>query len=329
MKYLTIPGFVNDVSKVCFGTGGFTFSDAVENRHMMDLYLENGGNFFDTANIYGRWLASETNESEKIIGQWIMERVINERNYKRSDIIISTKGAHPDFDTMHLPRISESHIRLDIEDSLKSMNTDYIDVYWMHRDAPRIPVEAIIEPLIKLKDECKILSFGLSNWTIERILQVDAFMKKNHLEGLFGIQNRWGFAAYNPEGSEDDTLVSMSMDEYQWHVETRIPSMPYSGMAKGYFTKILKYGKDKIDPKLLDYYDNPLNDARFNALEEISLDIGRPISQIALAFLLNQPFPVIPIVGFANESQLFDAVESTNIILTKEQMIYLSQGRSY
>ncbi|MHB1485464.1 MAG: aldo/keto reductase [Saccharofermentanales bacterium] len=329
MKYKTISGLVNDVSVVCYGAGGFHFAREDENKHMMDLYLENGGNLFDTANIYGRWLASGTNESEKVIGRWIDERINRDRQYKRSDIIISTKGAHPDLDKMNTPRMSESEIRHDLEDSLNSLNTDYIDIYWLHRDAPQLPVEAIIEPLMKFKNECKILTFGLSNWTTERIMQVEKFMKENHFDGLFGIQNRWGFAAYNPEASEDATLVSMTMEEYQWHVNTKIPSMPYSGMAKGYFTKLFKTGKEEIDSKLLEYYDNPLNDARFNALVEISLDTGKPVSQIALAFMLKQPFPVFPIVGFANESQLFDAVEATDIDLTKEQIIYLSQGRPY
>jgi len=330
MEYTSIPGIKTKVSKICFGAGNVDFEHGRENIEMLDAFLAKGGNFIDTANIYGKWLESGSNESEIILGQWLDKKIVLERSIQRSDIVISTKGGHPNLETMDIPRIFKKDILKDLEESLMSMNTDYIDIYWLHRDAPQYPIEMVLEPLLDIRKEGKILFFGLSNWSSERIVEAEKFLDdKNCKNGLFGIQNRWGYAAMNIKGTEDPTLVSMTQDEYDWHFRTRIASMPYSGMAKGYFTKLQKSGKNKLDQKLLDYYDNDLNDERMKALSTISCEINRPVSQISLAFLLNQSFPVFPIVRFANEYQMADAFEATSIILSDRQMDLLRQGRSF
>lgn len=329
MRYTTIPGIGTKVSTVCFGTGNVDFEHKEENEVMLDLFFSQGGNFFDTANIYGKWLESASNESEIILGKWMEKKIKEEKSFRREDIIISTKGGHPNLDTMSLPRITQKELREDLEESLSSMRTDYIDIYWLHRDAPSIPVDVILEPLLNLKHEGKINLFGLSNWTTSRICEAELFLKKSHEDGFFGIQNRWSYAAMNPDGTEDPTLVPMTQEEYEWHMDTKIASMPYSGMAKGYFTKLQKSSKDKMNHKLLDYYDNELNDDRMIALDKISKDIERPVSQLALAFLFNQPFPVFPIIRFAKPDQLFDTVEATSLKLSDKQMNILRRGRQF
>ncbi len=326
MDYFSIPGISDNVAKIAFGAGNVDFEHREENERMLQSYLDKGGNLFDTANIYGKWLESGSNESEIILGE-CFNRLINvENRIKREEIVISTKGGHPNLAAMNTPRVSEHELRVDLDESLVALKTDYIDIYWLHRDAPGLPVDEVLYPILKLINEGLVIKFGLSNWTTERIRLAQKFLEDCGSHSLFGIQNRWSYAKMNLEGTEDITLVPMTSEEYRWHLETGLAAMPYSGMAKGYFTKLFENGKNNVNEKLLKYYDNPLNDSRMKALVSISDEIDRPVSQISLAFLLNQPFNVFPIVRFGKESQLDDAIEATNIKLAERQMNILRQG---
>jgi aryl-alcohol dehydrogenase-like predicted oxidoreductase len=326
MKQTFINGLGRKASVVAFGAGNVDFSNTTESHEMLDMYFSLGGNLIDTANIYGKWLESGTNESEIIIGEWLDRKINVEKAMLRSDVIISTKCGHFDLDATDVSRLNEKCVRDDLEESLAALKTDYVDIYWLHRDSTELPVESILEPLIKLKKEGKIKLFGLSNWTTKRIIEAQNYFVKENSDGFFGVQNRWGYASMNPEGTEDFTLVAMTQEEYEWHLGSGFAAMPYSAMAKGYFTKLSNGPKSEMNPKLLNYYDNQLNDLRLNAAREVSQKQGRPISQISLAFLLNQPFPVFPIVRFANKEQLTDAVEASSIILTDDEIRILSQG---
>ncbi|MHB8962261.1 MAG: aldo/keto reductase [Saccharofermentanales bacterium] len=311
---------------ICFGAGNTDLAHRAEDTEMLDLFVSLGGSIIDTANVYGKWLASGTNESETVIGEWLHKRVAVDKSLQRSDIIISTKGAHPALDTMHIPRMARADLDSDLDESLRALQTDYIDIYWLHRDAPGIPVGQILDPLLDYRAEGKILMFGLSNWTTGRVLEAVAYLGDEAENCLFGIQNRWSCASMNPSGTEDTTLVSMSDEEYRWHCESGFAVMPYSGMGKGYFTKLQRYGKAELPPKLRDYYDNPLNDRRMDALDRLSVDTGYTVSQLCVAFLLNQPFPVYPIIGFANKEQMGDVFGSAEIVLDGQRMEILSQG---
>lgn len=311
---------------VCFGSGIVDIAHGIQYQELLDLFYQLGGRIIDTANIYGKWLPGGTNESEAVIGEWLNQRVRIDRSIRRSDLVISTKGAHPDLDTMHVPRMGRSELVCDLEESLHALQTDYIDIYWLHRDAPQIPVEQILGPLTDLRSQGKIRMFGLSNWTAGRTLEAVRYLGGDAKNCFFGTQNRWSYASMNPAGTEDTTLVSMTEDEYKWHCESGYPAMPYSGMAKGYFTKIVRYGKENLQQKLLDYYNNPLNDKRMIALNRLSGETGYPVSQLAVAFLINQPFPVFPIIGFSDREQLIDVFDSTGIVLDDEMMKILSQG---
>lgn len=349
MRQTFIEGLGVKVSVVAFGAGNVDFSNARDSHEMLDIYFSKGGNLIDTANIYGKWLESGTNESEIVIGEWLDCKINVEKSMLRSDIIISTKGGHFDLNATDISRLNEKCIREDLEESLTALKTDYVDILWLHRDSPELPVEGILEPLIKLRKEGKIKMFGLSNWTTKRIIDAQNYFKKLNADAFFGVQNRWSYASMNPEGSEDFTLVAMTQEEYDWHLNNQIAAMPYSAMAKGYFTKLQNALKDesstlhscftsdintnipgnpqsKINPKLLSYYNNPLNDLRFGAACEISRKHNIPISLITLAFLLNQPYPVFPIVRFANKEQLIDAVQASSIQLTDDEVRILSQG---
>ena len=151
-------------SPICLGTADLGSAvNRSDSFALLDAYLDLGGNFLDTAKVYADWLPGERSTSEKLLGEWMRLR----RNRQR--IVLATKGAHPDLATMHLPRLSRAEIEADLHASLRHLQTDIIDLYWLHRDDPARPVEDILATLQDAVRAGKIRYFGCSNWRVERI----------------------------------------------------------------------------------------------------------------------------------------------------------------
>ena len=129
MKEIVIPKTELKVSALCLG-GGPHGVDPEESEKVLDYYLASGGNFIDTANIYGQWKpGGGVSVSERFLGKYIKSRKCRNR------IVLDTKGAAPHFDTMHVPRVSRKDILHDIDDSLKNLQVDYVDLYLAYTDS--------------------------------------------------------------------------------------------------------------------------------------------------------------------------------------------------
>ena len=159
-----------DVSILALGTAdyGGTFPEA-KAREFMDAYVEIGGNFIDTAHVYGDFATPKNGESEKVIGRWMEQR----RN--RDAIFLSTKGAHPKLSAMNVGRLSRSEIRGDMAESLDALRTDHVDVYWLHRDDVSRPVGDVMETMQSLLDDGSTRLIGASNWSAARIREANAY----------------------------------------------------------------------------------------------------------------------------------------------------------
>ena len=122
-----LPGTDLELSPICLGTGGFGGSiDRQTSFAMLDRFVELGGNFLDTAHVYSNWIPGENSRSEKTIGLWLKDR------QNRQNMVIGTKGAHPNLETMHLPRLSRADIQNDLEESLGHLQTDWIEIGRAH-----------------------------------------------------------------------------------------------------------------------------------------------------------------------------------------------------
>ena len=163
MKYVTIPNSDLRVSQICLGSAdagaSVTPKDAFS---LFDAFVAEGGNFLDTAHVYSNWIPNTKSTSEKLIGQWLR------KSGMRNDIVIATKGAHPELTSMNVSRLSADDIALDVSESLEYLQTDMIDLYWLHRDDVHIPVDEIIDALNEQVKAGHIRYFGCSNWTISR-----------------------------------------------------------------------------------------------------------------------------------------------------------------
>lgn len=319
MRYREIQGTDLKPATICMGGLPFITGGTPDPFNLLNFYTELGGNFLDTANVYGKWLPDKANSSELTIGRWMKER----RN--RSKMIVATKGGHPDLASMRISRLSRSEVAADLEESLKALQTDWIDLYWLHRDDETIPVAEILDYLNEFVAAGKIRYFGCSNWRPNRIREALNYTQNHRLNGFVGNQAMWSLASVNPNGLTDPTLVPMDDVAFQLHCETGLAAIPYSSQANGFFNKLATPGA-VLSENLRRTYDNEVNLGRLERIKRLSWELSLSITQILLGYLLSQPFTTIPVVGCRTVEQLRDSMQAADVILDESTISYLRDG---
>lgn len=322
MKRTSIPNTTLRPSVLCLGTDNMgSVIDQETSFALLDTFYEAGGNFFDTANVYANWIAGTRSASEKTLGAWVRSRGL------RDLVVIATKGAHPDLSSMHIPRVSPAEITSDLEDSLRNLQVEQIDLYWLHRDDPRRPVIEILETLQSQVAAGKIRYYGCSNWTPARIAEAQAAAQEAGLDGFAADQPMWSLASVDQAALSDPTIVSMDGGLWQWHAKSGMACIPFSAQANGYFHKVERGALDKITPNQQRMYGTPDNAARAARIQALKAVTGLSTTQVILGYLLAQPFPTIPIVGPHHMQHMNDTLTAAGVMLSQEQIAYL-EGRT-
>lgn len=306
------------LSPIVLGTDvyGLDLSEE-ESFAMLDFYMSEGGNIIDTALVYSDWAPGERSRSEKLIGRWLKKRGI------RNNLIISTKGAHPEIGHMDEPRLSCKDIESDIDKSLINLGIDCIDIYWLHRDSEKADLAEIAETLSSLVRAGKTRYFGLSNWTGERINALNEYAEGHGLYKAVSSQIQYSIAKSLPENN-DPTLVLMNDSEYKFYSDTKMPVFAYASQAKGFFQKLDKAGEEALSPKAKTRYLSEENKERYLRIKEVADSHGVGVGQAALAALIcNRDFETFPIVGCKNLTQLGDTLKSAEVILSMEEIEYI------
>ncbi|MDU0199489.1 MULTISPECIES: aldo/keto reductase [Paenibacillus] len=311
MRNQQIPGTELTPSVICLGTSNF--GESVSREHafeMMDRFLDRGGDFLDTAKVYSDWVPGERSRSEKLIGQWLKLR------NNRSHIVLATKGAHPELETMHIPRLSREDIYADVEMSLGHLQTDYIDLYWLHRDDPNRPVEDIMDTMHTLVQQGKIRYFGCSNWRSDRIEAARQYAASKGKQSFAASQNKWSLASYPP--GNDPMMVTLDEHELNYHERTGLPAIPYNSQASGFFSG--RYTSEMLlqpspENKKIWNLCSESNLLKLKRVETLARQLDLTMTQVALGYLLAHPFPVFPISGCKTIRQLEDSCAAGDVRL--------------
>ena len=278
------------VSQIVFGCDSLGLRLPTETSNaLLDLYIENGGNFLDTARIYS------DGRSEGFVGQYLKSRHLQDK------ILVATKAGHPPLSDMHQSRLSYTELESDIDTSLKELQTDCIDLLWLHRDDEAQPAEQIVQTMNLFIKKGKIKNYAVSNWRGERIKTANIFAQKEHLSPIVASQIQYNIALHN--GLSDDTCLEMTQKEFDFYKQEKtFPVFAYSSQAKGFFEKYLT---DSLSSAASRDYLNAQNMSLAKKLQKQALQTGKTVSELALELLLNQsPFPVFPIIGASNTQQL-------------------------
>lgn len=315
MRKMTIPDTELKLSPIGLGcvNAGLKW-DGKEADYLFDAFLDMGGNLYDTARVYSDWIPPEIGRSERVLGDWLT------RSKKRNQIVIITKGGHPDMtgdnpDT-HKSRVYRAEMRTDIELSLKALRTDYIDIYFYHRDDESIPVEELIETMEEFVKSGKIRYYGCSNWTTQRMEKAAKYCKEKGYRGFVANQALYnvGYAHMNP--LDDDTMLAIDGPMQKFHKENPGNlAMPYMGVCSGFFNKILSKGEEAVKDSP---YNTEGNIRIAQKLKQIMEKYGATATQAVLGFFTCQDFACLPLYGPRGTESLEEACGTFEIPFTKE-----------
>lgn len=302
-----------EVSPICFGGNVFGWTvDESTSFKLLDTFISSGFNFIDTADVYSRWVPGhQGGESEAILGKWMKQRG------NRSSVIVATKaGVEMGPEKKGL---SKAYILSAAEDSLKRLQTDYIDLYQSHVDDPGTPMEETLEAYAQLIHQGKARAIGASNFTAERLslaLQVSrqhGFPRYESLQPLYNLYDR---AVY------ETALEPLCRKE-------GLGVIPYFSLAKGFLTG--KYRSEKDLPKSVrgQGAKNYMNERGFRilaALDELAAQYRATPAQVALAWLIARPSITAPIASATNLDQLNDLTASANLHLNDASIDLLNHA---
>ncbi|MCB2066788.1 MAG: aldo/keto reductase [Erythrobacter sp.] len=308
------------VSQFCYGTNMLgTAIDQGASNAILDCFADLGGNFIDTARMYGDWIPdAPSGASERAVGTWLKTR-------NRADVVIATKGCGMDMRKGDWqPRVSPENLAQDLGESLDHLQTDYIDLYFLHADNPGVPVEPMIDALVSHQEAGRIRHFAASNWSAERIAAANAYAASIGKPGFAASETFWGLAKPNVEAAMQQGYVHYYEGEYEALHAAGLPIVAYGAQSGGYFTKLA----DGVDmpEALAARYADPANEARFAAATALAAKHGVSINEVVLAYLSSQPNQTIPIFGGRNPEQIADSVKAAALKLDAAELAALKAG---
>lgn len=334
MKTVTLGRTGEQISQLSLGCMLMgTRTPEAESTQMLDRYLEAGGNFLDTANCYCWWHARGTTggQSEELLGRWFA------RTGRRDDVFLATKGtAIPrDVDTVWTsdgePDWAEAYrtfegaaaptLRRHLEDSLRRLGTDRIDLYYIHVDDKATPLAETLATLAEFVQEGKVRYLGWSNVRAWRLAQLRQLCEQHNWPVPVAVQQQHSYL--RPRAGVDQ--VGLVNQEHLDYLRTYdgMTLVAYSPILMGiYDDPVKRESHGKYDP-----YRGPDAEARLAVLTELAAELSVTPNQLVLAWLLQQQSPpVVPIIGPRTLAQYEAALPALSISLTDTQLARLDQA---
>jgi 1-deoxyxylulose-5-phosphate synthase len=286
--YRRLPPLDRPVSRLVLGT-------LLVDPDVLDEWVRLGGNAIDTARVYGDGAA------ERELGAWLASRPD-----VRDELVLISKGAHPDGGRR---RVTAADIAADLAASLGALGRP-IDVYMLHRDDTDLPVGPIMEALDEHVRAGRVRALGASNWSCERIDEANAYAADHGLAGFCCSSPHLSLAVQNEE-HWDGTRSARDPEIFAWHEHGGLPLFAWSAQARGFFAGHESESVGRV-------YDNADNRERRRRASELAGRLGCTTNQVALAWVLRQPFPVYAVIGARTIAQLREAVGALEIELSDE-----------
>ena len=310
MEYTYLGRTGLQVSRLCLGTMNFgPFTTEEDSHAIMDHALENGINFFDTANVYGR----KTGEgiTENIIGRWFAKG-----GERREKVVLATKVYATMGEFPNESRLSARHIKQACEASLRRLQTDYIDLYQMHHIDRNTPWEEIWQAMEQLVREGKVLYIGSSNFAGWHITKANETAKQRNFMGLVSEQ-----CLYNLASRYAEMEVIPACEEYGLGI------LPWSPLVGGRLAGRKDKGERRKEAEVVRWPTRYLMEAedRVDQYLDYCDEIGLDPAQVALAWLLHQPIVTAPIIGPRTMAQLESSYPIVDLKLSDDMLAKLDE----
>ena len=310
MKTIKLPNGLS-VSEIALGAMNFgTTTPKDEAYRVLDIYLDRGGNFIDTSNNYAHW-AGTGDESETMLGQWLRERGC------RDKVVLATKVG---FDRHGKGAgLKKEQIEYWVDESLRKLGTDHIDLYYAHTDDPNTPIEETMEAFHSLVKKGKVLSLGSSNFDTWRLAEANLIADQHGWTSYTVMQQRLSYlqpkASVAPKYAFNEIV---NRERLRFLCDKNMPLVSYACLCKGAYE----------NPALLpDEYEGG---ARLSLIREMAAQKGVNPSALVLSWLTNlhhcPGYPrVIPLFS-ASPSQLLDNLRGLEITLSDDELAMMNQA---
>jgi aryl-alcohol dehydrogenase-like predicted oxidoreductase len=308
MQYVNLGRTALKVSRLCLGTMNFGPQTSEPDSHaIMDHAHELGINFFDTANVYG-WKKGE-GYTEQIIGRWLAKG-----GGRREKTVLATKVYGDMGDWPNNSRLSALHIRRSCEDSLRRLQTDYLDLYQMHHIHRDAPWEEVWQAMQLLVQQGKVLYVGSSNFGGWHIAQANEAARQRHFMGLVSEQSLYNLNARHVELEVIPACQSYGMGLIPWS--------PLGGGLLG--GALQKAGEGRRASENVQK-NIEKNRSKLEPWENLCRDLGEKPADVGLAWLLHNKAVTAPIIGPRTLDQLNGAQRALEITLSEETLKKLDE----
>lgn len=318
MQYRNLGHTGLKVSALCLGTmqWGWT-ADEATSFAIMDAFVAAGGNFLDTADIYSNWVAGNTGgDSEEIIGRWVKTRG------KRHELVLATKARGRMWSGPNGEGLSRSHLIKACEDSLRRLQTDYIDLYQTHWFDAETPIAETMAALDTLVQQGKVRYVGCSNHPAWRLVAALWASDKHNLARYATLQPHYNLA-YRKEFEQD-------LKEVVTHYGLGV--MPYSPLANGFLTGKYRQGETPTSARAGNIQKRYFTAAGWrviDAVRQVASESASTPAAVALAWLLAQPFMTAPIIGANSVEQLQGSLAALEVQLAPTQLAALNRASDW
>lgn len=314
MKKATLGRSEIVIAPLVFGGNVFGWTaDEARSFELLDRFVERGFNAIDTADSYSAWAPGLSGgESETVLGKWLAQRG------RRDDIVLMTKVG------MWEPRkgLSAANIEAAVEDSLKRLGTDYIDVYFAHIDDENVPLEETLTAFDKLVKAGKVRALGASNYSAERLRQALEIAKEQGLaryevmQPLYNLHDRKDF---------ESELAALAQEQ-------EVGMVSYFSLASGFLTGKYRRREDLKNSARGDFMQNYFSERGervLQALTAVADEMSVRPAQVALAWLLTRPGVTAPIASATNVAQLDEILGSVDVSLPDALLTRLDKASQY
>jgi predicted dehydrogenase/aryl-alcohol dehydrogenase-like predicted oxidoreductase len=303
MPAASLPGLAKPVSRLIIGCDNQ--QSMPHAAALWDDWFDRGGNAFDTAHIYLDGLP------EQLLGHWMRSRGV------RNSAVVITKGAHTPFCT-------PEWLTRELLVTLERLQTDHADIHIVHRDNPEVPVGEFIDVLDGHVRSGRIGVFGASNWSVQRFEEANAYARKHGRKGFALLNNNFSLARM-VDPVWPGCISAGDPQSRQWLLEHKVPLFAWSSQARGFFTD--RAGPDRrSDGELVRSWYADDNFRRRDRAIALAAELGVSPINIALAYVLCQPFPAWALVGPREISETVSTLGAFKVNLTPAQLSWLNLG---
>jgi aryl-alcohol dehydrogenase-like predicted oxidoreductase len=302
IPHLSLPGVAKPVSQLILGCDNKdTWEDGAP---VWDHWLSVGGNAFDTAHIYGG------GKHEQALGDWMAKRGV------AHNVVVTVKGAHT-------PNCTPETIGQQLVISLERLQLNTAPIYIMHRDNPDVPVGEFVDALNALKAAGKIAVFGGSNWSVERFHEANQYAADNHLQPLTILNNNLSLAVME-KPVWAGCISSNNPKTLSYLRAGGAAHFSWSAQARGYFLPAPLRDRLPEDTRPETCFGSNANAERRQRATELAAKYGVTVNNIALAWVLAQPFKSFALVGSRTPGEIETTISAKNIALSDKEMRHLN-----